>query len=734
MTATGATDSTQNDDLFRFVADTSPTLSWISGPGTLRSYFNDAWLAFRGRAIDAEVGHGWATGLSDEDAEHILNTCTRACERREPFKVEYRLRRHDGEYRWMLDSGVPRLASDGSLIGYIGSCVDVTDLKHAETAMRAANDQLHLALASGKCVGWEWDVRSNRDTWFGDLQTMFGLSEQTRVARVDDFRQMVHPDDQEHVWRAVSDARQTRNDYYAEFRIRRPDGIVRWVAAKGKFYYATDGVAERMLGIAVDITEQRHADHTRRRHEIDLLETQRLAGVGTWQRDPHTDTVTWSEELFRIIGLPPTRQARSYRDQASLFTPESWLRLLRADDEALGSGTPYELDLEVIRTDRTRRWLTVRGEAERDASGRIAGLRGTAQDVTDRRLAERALRENEERLRLAAQAGRMFAYTWDVPTDTIVRSGESAAILGIDETAALTGREAVARIHSDDRDAVLAAIGALTPAEPRLHVSYRIIRPDGSLIWVERTSRAYFDDDGNMIRMIGMVADITLRQRAEEALSAVSQRLIEAQEAERARIARDLHDDFGQRLTLLTMALDHHAKALPPSASRKLREGLQQLQTQASEIASDLQALAYQLHSPRLQLLGIVTAMRSFCAELSSQQHVEIQFTYEDVPQHVPPAVALCLFRVLQEALCNAIRHSGVRRFDAHLRGTLDGLWLSVRDSGVGFDPQVARTGRGLGLTSMTERLKLVGGILDIQSKANQGTTLVARVPLEKTM
>lgn len=721
---------TENDDLFRFVADTSPTLSWISGPDTFRSYFNEAWLTFRGRTIDAERGHGWAAGVCDEDVEQILDACMLASQRREPFKVEYRLKRHDGEYRWMLDSGVPRLGANGSLAGYIGSCVDVTDLKHAEVAMRAANDQLHLAMAAGKCVGWEWDVRSDSDTWFGDLRTMFGLTEHTRVARIQDFRRLVHPDDQERVWRAVNDAKRTRSDYVAEFRIQRPDGMVRWVAAKGKFYYATDGTPERMLGIAVDVTEQRHADTARRRHEIDLQETQRLAGVGSWQWDPHADTVTWSEELFRIIGLPPSRHARDYKEQAHLYTPESWERLRFADHEALRSGTAYELDLEMIRTDGARRWLTVRGEAERDASGRIAGLRGTAHDITDRRLAEWTLRENEERLRLAAQAGRMFAYTWDVASDAIVRSGESAEILGIDERTALTGRESVARIHPDDRDAVVAVVSSLTPHQPRLRVSYRIIRPDGSVIWVERTSRAYFDDQGNMIRMIGMVADITLRRRAEEALSAVSQRLIEAQEAERARIARELHDDFGQRLTLLTMALDH-AKALPANASRKLRESLHQLQNQAAEIASDLQALAYQLHSPRLQLLGVVTAMRSFCTELSSQQHVEIHFTHEDVPKHVPPAVALCLFRVLQEALCNAIRHSGVTRFEAHLRGSSEGLWLTVRDSGVGFDPRSAKTGRGLGLTSMTERLKLVGGTLDIQSKVTQGTTLVARVPLE---
>src|SRR5262249_50602587 len=173
--------------------------------------------------------------------------------------------------------------------------------------------------------------------------------------------------------------------------------------------------------------------------------------------------------------------------------------------------------------------------------------------------------------------------------------------------------EAVARIHPDDREAVVGAVSALTPDQPRLRVSYRIIRPDTSVIWVERTSRAYFDDQGKMVRVIRMVADITLRKRAEEALSAASQRLTEAQDAERARIARDLHDDLGQRLALLTMALDD-AKGLPGGGSaRRLQRSLDGLRLQAAEISSDMQALAHQLHSPKLQLLGVVTAMRSFC-------------------------------------------------------------------------------------------------------------------------
>jgi signal transduction histidine kinase len=255
-----------------------------------------------------------------------------------------------------------------------------------------------------------------------------------------------------------------------------------------------------------------------------------------------------------------------------------------------------------------------------------------------------------------------------------------------------------------------------------------MIRPDGSVIWVERCSRAYFDEKGVPARIVGMVADITQRKLAEEALSTVSRRLIEAQESERARIARDLHDDIGQRLALLSLELGqlkdlaNQPGEIPASVDALLR--------QTGSIASDIQALSHELHSSKLQLLEVVAAIGGFCREIAEQQEITIDFTNEGVPDDVPPDIALCLFRVLQEALRNAERHSQVRAFSVDLRGTADAIRLTVRDGGRGFDPHSAARGGGLGLTSMRERLKLVGGDLVIDSQPAKGTTIVARVPV----
>lgn len=219
-----------------------------------------------------------------------------------------------------------------------------------------------------------------------------------------------------------------------------------------------------------------------------------------------------------------------------------------------------------------------------------------------------------------------------------------------------------------------------------------------------------------------------VRKQAQEALSSVSYRVIEAEEQERQRIAMDLHENIGQRLTMLTLAIEQLKRDSVNEVDAPGR--IDDVWKQSLEVLNNIKTLAHELYSPRLEYLGIAGVMKSFCTDFGEQKQVEIDFKSDGLPGFIQPDVSLCLFRVLQESLHNAVKHSGARQFDGQLWATSDEIHLIVRDRGVGFDVEKARRTGGLGLNRMQERLKLVKGNLSIDSQPHRGTAIHACAPL----
>jgi PAS domain S-box-containing protein len=710
-----------SDESFRLAADIVPVLIWMSDDDKRCTYVNTPWMAFTGRRLEALLGDGWCDSIHADDLPKWLEVLNAAFGRREPFKVEYRLGRHDGEYRWVLDTGVPRFALDGSLDGYIGSCVDITERKHAEESLCRKETELREAQRLAAIGSWRWDRNTDEVVWSDELFRIAGLEPGSPAALASNHPQLYPPEYWERITRCADEALRSGTPYELDVEMFSDGGSRKWVTARGEAQRDADGRVSGLRGTVQDITERKQREQSfdlfrnlldRTNDSLEIIDgpTRRFLYVN----DKACRELGYSrEELLSLTvqDINPNASDAALKEVARICEQAGFALLESVHRRKDGSVFPVEINIKPVTLEDRRYYVSV------------------CRDITERKQAQQALSDSEERLRLAAEAGKMFAYTWDVATDAIVRSGESSHILGIDAETPMTGQQALARIHRDDRNRVLAALGALNPGNPQLLISYRMNRPDGSLIWVERCSRAYFDDAGSLVRMVGMVADVTARKHAEEVLSSVSRRLLEAQEAERARIARDLHDDIGQRLALLSIGLEQ-LQQLSSNPATELHGSIDVLRRQAMGIAGDVQALSHELHSSKLQLLGVVPAIRGFCSEISSRQKVDVEFSHQDVPGSVRPDIALCLFRVLQEALQNAVRHSSAARFTVNLRGTPEAISLTVRDGGRGFDPEsVSQTG-GLGLTSMRERLKLVAGELSIESQPAGGTTIVARVPL----
>jgi PAS domain S-box-containing protein len=350
------------------------------------------------------------------------------------------------------------------------------------------------------------------------------------------------------------------------------------------------------------------------------------------------------------------------------------------------------------------------------------------------RRAERDLRENEDKLRLILNSTAEAIYGIDLEGRCTFCNPACLRALGYEHLDELLGKNMHHLLHPTHGDGIRLPVGdcrilQATRTGAELHVNDEVLwRANGTSFPAEYRSCPQWKEQ----RLVGAVVafdDITQRKLAETALASVSGKLIEAQEQERSRIARELHDDVGQRLALLAITLAQlQASPFNPS---ELPRRLGELQKQASEVAGDIQSLSHELHSSKLQYLGVAAALRGFCQEFGEQQKVEVDFKTYDLPAPLSPEISLCFFRVLQEALHNSAKHSGARHFEVRFWGTPNEIQLRVSDSGAGFDIDAAKASRGLGLISMEERLKLLKGTLSIESQLQRGTTIHASVPLK---
>ena len=344
------------------------------------------------------------------------------------------------------------------------------------------------------------------------------------------------------------------------------------------------------------------------------------------------------------------------------------------------------------------------------------------------RKSELRLLESEKRFRLMADTTPALVWMCDEKGNVTYLNERRIHFTGRDPATGL-GDVWTAFIHPEDVQSVLNANALALKRREGFSKEYRLRRQDGVYRSMLDIAAPRIDPDGSFVGFIGSAVDITDQKLAQEALQNIGGKLIEAQEKERVRIARELHDDICQRLALLSMELEQAVRGSNGSNSSP-NPKIEEIRQHCAEIAGDVQALSHKLHSSKLEYLGVVAAIKSFCREFCQQYDAVIHFTEENVPSFLPRDISLSLFRVVQEALQNALKHSGVNQFIVSLRGTADEIQLEVSDDGTGFDVEAALREKGLGLVSMQERVHQVHGILTIKSTEKLGTKILVRMPL----
>src|SRR5215468_3937179 len=460
-------------------------------------------------------------------------------------RAEYRLaprtdREDAGRERWVTLEGTVVRRADGRPEQFLGVTRDITERKHAENTLRTSEERLRR-VSDNADVGL---IRCSRD-WFY-------LSANPAYAKI-----AGKPLDQIVGWPMAevigAEAVATIRPYVE--RVLRGEHViyeaeVPYAGAGTRYMHVsytpdTDAAGQIVGWVAsvTDITERKHAENALRQREVELGEAQRLAHIGSWFWEAETDALVASDELLRIYGLDPaTQRVLTLGDQRDRWHPvDDWERLKAAIQRTMQTGLGYELELRAFRNE-VPIWITARGAAVRNSKGQIVGLRGTVQDITERKQAELALADRNLQLRLAEMAGLIGSYAYDTFTEIGQISSGYAAIHGLTEgTTEITRSEWLARVHPEDVERVqLCRSEALRERRAEYKVDYRIVRHDGEVRWIESRVFIMYGSDATGHRLTGVNIDVTDRKRAEQAL--VERNILLALAGRAARVGTFAYD------------------------------------------------------------------------------------------------------------------------------------------------------------------------------------------------
>jgi PAS domain S-box-containing protein len=708
----------ESEQRFRLVADTAPVLMWMSGADKLCTYFNKTWLDFTGCSIEEELGNGWVERVHPDDLPGCLQTFTQSFDRRANFRMEYRLLRHDGEYRWVLDIGVPRFNQDRSFAGYIGIGIDVTERRRAEEAcirsaaiVESSDDAIIATDASGTVTDWNKGA-----------ERLFGYLANEAIGRSVSFLAPVdHFDEARHIFQKITNGEVVKHH---ETVRQRKDGSHVEISLTASPIVDAEGRVVGASGIARDITERKFAEEAVRESEMRYRRIVETTNEGVWLLDAKLHTSYVNRQMAEMLGYEPHEMVG--RSVLDFYFPEDVERKKQALSRR-EQGLREELDERLRRRDGSELWVRMAAAPVFKDKGEFDGALAMMSDITERKRAEEAIHESEERFRLVANTAPVMIWMSGPDKKPTYFNQLWLDFTGLSEPDLKNGLVGI--VHPEDypqcRESYCRGFDQRQPFRKEC----RLRRHDGQYRWMLDIGVPRFHKDGSFAGYIGSCIDITDHKLAEDSLAEMSRKLIEAQEQERGRIARELHDDVNQRLAMLAVALGQVPEN-SPDLPHDILELMHELREQTTQISADVQALSHDLHSSQLEYLGVAAGLKSWCTQFGERQGIEIDCKHE-VRSTLPTEIGLCLFRVLQEALHNAAKHSGVKRIEVRLHEQLGEIQLIIKDLGKGFDLEARRKGRGLGLTSMRERVRLVNGTIAIDSKPMGGTTIDVRVPLE---
>jgi PAS domain S-box-containing protein len=639
--------------------------------------------------------------------------------------------RRDGRLVWAHIVVAPILDAEGRTRSVVAQVEDITERRMAEARLRESERRFRLLVEGVSDYAlFMLDPEGRITSWNAGAQRIKGYQAEQVLGR--HFEMFFTAEDRAGAkpQRALHTARDTGRFADEGWRLRK-DGSRFWALAVLDAIHDEDGVLIGFAKITRDITERRQAEQRVRESEARLL--------AFTDHSPALMCFKDSDGRYRFVNAQFLERYGFQREQVlgrrddELFPRAQAMALTRGDAEVIAGGKTLHFE-ETAR----ERVSMVSKFPVLDATGAITGVGVVATDITDRRLTEQALREQRRLLAEAQKIAGLGSWEWDPENGRVVWSDELYRIYGVEAASFKPSFESyLERVHPEDRQQSGAMLARALMDGRGFTMQERIVRPGGEVRYLRSHGEVVRNDRGKPIKVLGASLDVTEQRHSESALRqaaqdlhALTRKLVQAEEGERRRIARELHDSVGQALSALNINLDiihKGAHALPEALQRRLEDS----GALVDRTLQSIEAVMAELRPPLLDEYGLGAALGWHAEEFIERTgiHVILADNTPDGGRSLRTDAAVALFRIAQEAMNNILKHARAKTVSIEMSVAGGAFALDVRDDGIGFDP--ANTPRDRwGMTTMRERAEAAGGELTVESAAGRGTRVMARIPI----